>query len=80
MIEKDIPIPKPSRGDGKFHGTKFTRSPAMQLAAQMDVGDSMLFKSYTALQHVRAKALDQIGKRAVSRKIPGQGWRLWRVE
>ena len=67
-IEKNIPIPRSSRGGGKW----------MRLAEKMEVGDSVLLKT---VKHVQTftHAAKKLGMKAVQRKCE-EGIRVWIVE
>lgn len=76
-IERGIPIP-PCKGNERpaRHPPK---GEDMRLAEKLAIGESLLFDKYRRLAKVRERALYAAGKSSLSRKIPGEGWRLWRI-
>ena len=69
-IEKNIPLPK----------QKVRRSNSGELAAQMNVGDSVLLPSEAAAHKIRCYMYNHKLKACVRKQEDGKAWRLWRIE
>lgn len=63
-IERDVPIPP--------------RFPLTEIARRMKPSESVLFDKHDEAQ-VFARALRSLGGKTTTKKIAGQGWRVWRV-
>ena len=78
IIEDNIPIPKPRNGGGgNFIGPKSEWTRTLDAMAP---GQSVLTDDYAEFKAADQFAMRHKGKRFAVRKIPSQGWRVWRVE
>ena len=69
-IEKDVPIPKP--------GIKGPRTEAARLLAVMEPNDSVMTDKESTAQSMYRCGLVR-GWKMATRKISGEGWRVWRL-
>lgn len=75
-IESGIPVP-PSRRGGNWAGpkTEWTRK-----LSELEPGQSVLTDEHSDLKAAEQYIQRNKPKRFVIRKIPSQGWRVWRAE
>jgi hypothetical protein len=66
-IEKNIPI------------TTYPHGKYASLAREMQAGDSVLCLTMKEVITIRA-AIYRTGYKAVTRKLPDGGWRLWKIK
>lgn len=72
VIESHIPAPEPMER-GK-------RAPTAVRAAMESLKPGQSFLMLTVEEYDRARSAScYLGGRFVTRKIPGEGWRLWRI-
>jgi hypothetical protein len=76
-IETGIPIPTPRGGHGS--GRKGPLTDWTKLVAALDVGQSVMTPEYREFKAADQWVARQKPKQYAIRKIPGQGWRVWRT-
>lgn len=76
VIQSDIPVP-PTRRGGNWIGprTEWTR-----LLSLLEPGQSVMTEYHNDLKSAEQYIQRSKPKRFAIRKIPSQGWRVWRVE
>ena len=78
LIEDNIPIPRPRCGTGmKQPGP---RSAFTQAVNALEPGQSVLTDDYADFRAADQFVMRQKPRKFAIRKIPRQGWRVWRVE
>lgn len=78
VIEHGIPIP-PSRQDGQHRPTG-PRSEIAKAIEAMEVGHSFAIESEREYMRARARLARFKPRRFITRKLPHEGWRIWRIE
>lgn len=78
VIEHNIPPPPPTHKRRGPAGQ--TLSPLTELLRDMPVGSSFLVKTEKERHTVTAKLYRHRSRVYAVRKVPGEGWRVWRVE
>lgn len=78
VIEKDIPIPEPKRGNTKGRRQKNTITSRIEA---MSIGDSIFFKgkSRNAAKSNTVYARKNLGFEFIARTVEG-GARIWRIK
>ena len=66
QIEKNVPVPLAGRSK-------------IEIINDMEIGDSVLCETYEQAMSLR-DALRYRGLKYTTRKIDGNGWRVWRLE
>lgn len=78
VIERDIPIPPTARRPNNCkRGARSVMGAALE---SMKTGQSFLIESLDEYNRARSLFCGLKPRRFVSRKVPHEGWRIWRVE
>lgn len=75
VIEDNIPLPETRKG-GNYKGPK---SEWTQAVSMLEPGQSVLTPLYREFKAAEQLVLRYRPKKYAIRKIPSQGWRVWRV-
>jgi hypothetical protein len=75
QVEPNIPIPEPIRG-----GRGRPPSPVLARMRELEIGESFCVDTWEERQVIRSVQSKQHPKKFSVRKIPHEGWRVWRVE
>lgn len=76
VIEDNVPLPKGHNNGGRPSGPQTELGRAL-LALQP--GQSIALPTYEEFRRANAHAWRNTDRRFATRKIAGQGWRVWRV-
>jgi uncharacterized protein (DUF2249 family) len=68
FIDHNVPLPSP------------VRSPIGQAMRDLEVGQSFLITDPADYARVRARWSNHAPAKFAMRKVPHQGWRVWRIE
>lgn len=77
VIESGIPVPKSRKGGGRPPGLE---SEVVTALLGLEPGQSILFDDYNKYRIACRRVCGMVARTYVTRKVDGQGWRVWRTE
>lgn len=77
VIEEGIPLPTSRKGGYRHSGP---RSPWTKAVDKLEPGQSVLTTEYSEFKAAEQLTQRNKPRKYAIRKVPGMGWRVWRLE